>query len=126
MINSIGPSFSKFLGNLVLGRNGAIGLRLTFRVLSFRSSSIKPHKVLDKGTLYLHFFFIIMAKDYSRFINLKNELGHFQEINIGGTSILVTHSLFADDTLLFERSNFYEARHINQNLDLYTIVSGQG
>lgn len=37
----------------------------------------------------------------------------------------VTHSLFADDTLLFGKANVQEAKKIRQTLDLYMAVSGQ-
>ena len=45
-------------------------------------------------------------------------------ILIPHTSITVTHSLFADDTLLFGTSNVKEANHIKYALDLYSKVFG--
>ena len=41
------------------------------------------------------------------------------------STISITHSLFADDTLLFGFSSLQEARSIKHVLDLYSAVSGQ-
>ena len=71
------------------------------------------------------FLFILMADAFSRFITRSSQLGLWQGILIPRTSITVTHSLFADDTLLFGMSNVKEANHIKYSLDLYLEVSSQ-
>ena len=69
--------------------------------------------------------FIIMAEAFSRTIRHYHILGKWKGENIIGTSISITHSLFADDTLLFGFSSLQEARSIKHVRDLYTTVSGQ-
>ena len=66
-----------------------------------------------------------MADAFSRFINRFSQLGLWQGILIPCTSNTVTHSLFANDTLLFGMSNVKEANHIKYALDLYSKVFGQ-
>ena len=69
--------------------------------------------------------FIIMAEAFSRTINHQHGMGKWKGAAIPGTNISVTHSLFADDTLLFGASNIQEARQIKSTLHLYSVVSGQ-
>ena len=45
--------------------------------------------------------FIIMAKAFSKIIKHYHLMGKWKGAKIGGTSILVTHYLFTNDTLLF-------------------------
>jgi hypothetical protein len=71
------------------------------------------------------FLFIIMAEALSRLINSFNQKGLWKGINIIGTSLSITHSLFADDTLLFGSSTYQEAQSMKKAIDLYTQVSGQ-
>lgn len=66
-----------------------------------------------------------MAEALSRLINSFNQKGLWKGINIIGTSLSVTHSLFADDTLLFGSSTYQEAQSMKKAIDLYTQVSGQ-
>ena len=68
--------------------------------------------------------FIIMAEAFSRTIRHYHLLGKWKGENITGTSISITHSIFADDTLLFGISQVSEARQIKKILELYSDVSG--
>ena len=65
-----------------------------------------------------------MAEAFSRTIRHYHLLGKWKGANITGTSISITHSLFADDTLLFGISQVSEARQIKKILELYIDVSG--
>ena len=66
-----------------------------------------------------------MAEAFSRAISHQHLLNKWKGALILGTNISITHSLFADDTLLFGLSNVQEARQILYTLDLYLVVSGQ-
>ena len=68
--------------------------------------------------------FIIMAKAFSRTIRHYHLLGKWKGASIIGTSISITHSLFADDTLLFGISQVSEAKKIKKILDFYSDVLG--
>ena len=46
-------------------------------------------------------------------------------IQFGGNDLVVTHSVFADDTLLFGSTNINEAKHIKYLLDQYSLFLGQ-
>ena len=69
--------------------------------------------------------FIIMAEAFSRTISHQHLLNKWKGALIAGTNISITHSFFADDTLLFGLSNVQEARQILHTLNLYSTVSGQ-
>ena len=69
--------------------------------------------------------FIIMAEAFSRAISHQHLLNKWKGDLILGTSISITHSLFAGDILLLFLSNVQEAHQILYTLDLYLVVSGQ-
>lgn len=69
--------------------------------------------------------FIIMVEAFSKTIKLHNSLGKWKGVHIHGTSLFITHSLFANDTLFFGNSHASEAKQINHILQLYSNVSGQ-
>lgn len=46
-------------------------------------------------------------------------------VRIEGTKILVTQSLFFDDTLLFEVSTIKESKQMKNILDIYIELSSQ-
>jgi hypothetical protein len=50
-----------------------------------------------------------MEQAFRRLINSFNQKGLWKGINIMGTSLPITHSLFVDDTLLFGSSTYQEA-----------------
>ena len=66
-----------------------------------------------------------MAEAFSREISHQHVLQNWKGVLISGTNISITHSLFADDTLLFGLSDVQEAHQILYTLDLYSVVSGQ-
>ena len=49
--------------------------------------------------------FILMAEAFSRLITFKHDQQKQIGVKITATNLAVTHSLFANDTLLFGRSN---------------------
>ena len=65
-----------------------------------------------------------MAESFSRAISHQHLLNKWKGALISGTNTSITHSLFADDTLLFGLSNIHEAFHILYTLDLYSPVFG--
>ena len=66
-----------------------------------------------------------MAEAFSRTIKHQYEISKWHGAHILGTNISITHSLFANDTLLFGLSYVQEAWHIKHILNLYSVVSGQ-
>ena len=66
-----------------------------------------------------------MAEAFSRAISHQHVLQKWKGALISRTNISITHSLFVDDTLLFQLSDVQEARQILYTLDLYSVVSGQ-
>ena len=66
-----------------------------------------------------------MEEALSKCINSFNQKGLWKGINIIGTSLSITHSLFVDDTLLFGSSTYQEAQSMKKAIDLYTQVSSQ-
>lgn len=78
-----------------------------------------------KGDPLLPVLFILMAEAFSRTNHKQHTLGNWIGAKNEGTETSVTHSFFADDTLLYGESNVNEARKIKKTLDLYTLASGQ-
>lgn len=58
------------------------------------------------------FLFIIMVEALSTSIQAKHSLGLLKGVQILVTSILNTHSLFVDDTLLFGETSIQEAKSV--------------
>lgn len=69
------------------------------------------------------FLFIIMAEALSRFILLQHNQNLWQGVQIENSTILVLHSLFANDTLLFNKSSLLEAKQVKEVLDKYSSAS---
>lgn len=81
------------------------------------------HKVSNK---VIHTtLFIIMAEAFGRNIKYHHLIDKWKGAKIEGMSISITHSLFADHTLLFGVSQVSEARKIKKILKLYSNVSGK-
>lgn len=68
-------------------------------------------------------FFIIMAESLSRLIAYKNSKKIWAGISIR-SQLIVTHTLFVDDSLLFGKAILKEALVIMENLDEYFNASG--
>ena len=66
-----------------------------------------------------------MAKTFNRIIKAKQVQQRWVGIQIKGTPFAITHSFFANDTLLFGKANVQEAKVIKRTLDLYLEVLGQ-
>ena len=65
-----------------------------------------------------------MVEAFSRAIIQSQQLELWKGIQFGGNYLVVTHSLFVDDTLLFGYANINEAKHIKYLLDQYSLISG--
>ena len=66
-----------------------------------------------------------MAEALSRVIIKSQQSDQWQGIQFGSKELAVTHSLFADDTLLFGLSSIIEAKYIKEILNSYTMFFGQ-
>lgn len=71
------------------------------------------------------FLFIIMAEALSRYIIKMHSFGLWKGIQIENIDMAVTHSLFADDTNLFEVATLEEANQIKDVLNKYSLASRQ-
>ena len=69
--------------------------------------------------------FIIMLEAFNRLVTSTHINGNWKGIQLPRSTIFNTHSLFADDTLLFGFASLQEARSIKHVLDLYSAISGQ-
>lgn len=81
---------------------------------------------IHQGDPLSPFLFIIMAEALGRMINQSRMEGQWRGINIANGMEAVTHTQFADGTLLFGEASLREARIMKCILDRYCKVSRSG
>ena len=78
---------------------------------------------LDKGTQYLFIFFYF--KGLSALLDSAIHEGATLGYKICQISLVISHLLFADDSIVFCNVNRHEAMTVCDVLELYELASGQ-
>ena len=71
------------------------------------------------------YLFLICAEGFSSLMNAAEEEGKLQGVTICANAPSITHSLFADDSLLLLKANRENVDHLRHVLHLYEVCSGQ-
>lgn len=100
---------------------------VTFSILINGQPSDKflPQRGLRQGDPLSPYLFILYAEVLSGLLTTGQTRGNFQGINIVPNAPPISHLFFADDSLLFCRSDPKEAKFIMDTLQLYQRISGQ-
>lgn len=88
-------------------------------------SSFAPSRGLRQGDPLSPFLFLLVADGLSLLLEEKVEQGDLTPLQICCRAPGVSHLLFADDTLLFLKSNNAEAAVIKEVLENYAVSTGQ-
>jgi exonuclease III/ribonuclease HI len=89
------------------------------------SSSFSPERGLRQGDPLSPYLFILCADVLSGLLHKAVSLKEIHGIKVARTAPLLSHLLFADDSLLFTRANTHEANKILSILATYQQASGQ-
>ncbi|GKF67224.1 reverse transcriptase, partial [Tanacetum coccineum] len=98
---------------------------LEFMVNGESMGVIKPQRGLRQGDPISPYLFIIVADVLSRQINRAMELGSLSGIKMARMCPVISHILFADDSLFFLKASEVECRNLLNIFDIYCRASGQ-
>ncbi|XP_062119064.1 uncharacterized protein LOC133832781 [Humulus lupulus] len=83
-----------------------------------------PKRGLRKGVPLSPFFFLLCNEALSKLFTKKLNEGKSKG-KLALTTLVITHRMFTDDTIIFGRANSEEAECVNKCLETYEIWSGQ-
>jgi hypothetical protein len=87
--------------------------------------SIKPTHGIRQGDPLSPYLFLLCAERLSSLLSLAEEKGMITSVPISKARPRLSHLFFADDGLLFCKSNLVEWRRILRILEIYENASGQ-
>ena len=86
---------------------------------------IKPTKGIQQGDPLSPFLFLLCTEGLHGLISQAAQRGDIHGFSLSRRSPALTHLLFADDSLLFCRSNVEEYQKVLEVLQVYEMSSGQ-
>ncbi|XP_074304372.1 uncharacterized protein LOC141639082 [Silene latifolia] len=89
------------------------------------SASFKPSRGIRQGDPLSPYLFILCAEVMSSLIRRAVEAGSIHGIRVSNNAPMVSHLLFADDSILFVKANELEASRVKGILQKYEMASGQ-
>ena len=90
-----------------------------------RGGFIQPSRGLRQGDPLSPFLFLFCAEGLNALLCKAAEDNEIRGLSLCRQGPWITHLFFADDCLLFCRSNAAQCRKIQQILDWYEVASGQ-
>ena len=100
-------------------------VRYSFLVNGKQCGNLSPTRGLRQGDPLSPYLFLLGAEVFSALLEEKVRLRHLQGVRICEGAPVVSHLLFADDSLLFGKATVQECRAIQEVLDEYALASGQ-
>lgn len=88
-------------------------------------SNIKPTRGLRQGDPLSPYLFLLYVKGFTALLAKEEAEGRFYRVFIGRRAPMISHLLFAYDSLLFCRATMEEVRCISNTLQLYAAASEQ-
>jgi len=90
-----------------------------------RLSSFKPTRGIRQGDPISPYLFLLAAEGLSCLLNSRLRSSTLKGIKVAPSAPVVSHLLFADDSLLFFGGNTENAQEINDVMETYCRASGQ-
>jgi hypothetical protein len=84
-----------------------------------------PSRGIRQGDPISPYLFLLAAEGLLCLLKLRVESSSLSGIKVAPSAPMVSHLLFADDSLLFFKVNRESAQEINDILQLYCSASGQ-
>ncbi|KAL9670332.1 hypothetical protein QQ045_007883 [Rhodiola kirilowii] len=100
-------------------------VKYSVRVNDDYTDYIVPQRGLRQGDPLSPFLFIICTQGFSALINHYKQCGLIDGIKICRRAPVVSHLLFADDSLIFMKITDNSIRHVKALLSEYEYISGQ-
>ncbi|XP_028803664.1 uncharacterized protein LOC114758739 [Neltuma alba] len=88
-------------------------------------AQIKPQRDLRQGDPLSPYLFILASEVFSSMLSIHAKHGNFRGINITRGGSMLTHCLFADDTIIFMQAEAQNCRLFMEILREYCKCSGQ-
>jgi hypothetical protein len=88
-------------------------------------SSFKPTRGIHQGDPISPYLFLIAAEGLSCLLKSRSQSSELSGIKVVPTAPMVSHLLFADDSLLFFKANRESAAVVKDILQIYCDASGQ-
>lgn len=87
--------------------------------------SFKPSREIRQGDPISPYLFLLTAEGLTCLLKSRIESSQLNGIKVAPTSPVVSHLVFADDSLLFFKANQESAEEVKTVLQLYCQASGQ-
>ncbi|CAL1397336.1 unnamed protein product [Linum trigynum] len=89
------------------------------------TDSFKPSRGIRQGDPLSPFLFILMSNALTFLIDKAVESDKLKGIKLNSRCPVLTHCLFADDTVIFGKADFQEAQNIIDIIGEYGAITGQ-
>ncbi|KAM6592035.1 hypothetical protein CsatA_014640 [Cannabis sativa] len=99
--------------------------RFSFLINGEVKGSLTPTRGLRQGCPLSPYLFLICAEGLSRLLQREQDLGNLHGFKLTRRAPMISHLLFADDSLLFCQADESSCLSIKRVLDIYHRASGQ-